>query len=183
MHINARSVGALLLGLVSFLLPSFALGAENPDVIQVDAYKKKNGTTVQSYKRTAPNDTRDDNFGAKGNTNPNTGKSGTKPRDGESTSLKRPAAAQDATVTPKSPSAQLSRQSSPSTRSLRQAQAVNEQPNRRTHAELVATVNRCNQLLDSYVHASFGHSPFNAERYEQIRHERDTAQGELNAGR
>lgn len=182
MHTNARSTRALLLCLTSFLLPLLAAaGAENSNVIQVDAYKKKDGTTVRAHKRTAPNNTRDDNFGTKGNTNTNTGKPGTKPREGEGPSFKRPSIAQDATALAKSN--QPTRQLSPSTRPTLQSQVGSEKPSQRSRAELVATIARCNQLLDSYLHASFGNSPFNAERYEQIRHERDTAQGELNAGR
>jgi hypothetical protein len=50
------------------------------------------------------------------------------------------------------------------------------------HTEFVTTVQRCEQQLAAYNNASFGERPFNAERYEQIRHERDVAQGELNAG-
>lgn len=46
-------------------------------------YVKKNGTYVQPHEKTAPNKTKNDNYSAKGNTNPYTGKKGTKPRDGE----------------------------------------------------------------------------------------------------
>ena len=44
----------------------------------VHGYTKKNGTHVQSYKRTTPNGTQKDNFSTKGNVNPYTGKKGTK---------------------------------------------------------------------------------------------------------
>lgn len=39
-------------------------------------YKKSSGTYVQSYQRTSPNTTRYDNYSAKGNYNPYTGKKG-----------------------------------------------------------------------------------------------------------
>jgi hypothetical protein len=48
-------------------------------------YVKKDGTYVQPHQKTAPNNTKNDNHSTKGNTNPYTGKKGTKPRDGEAT--------------------------------------------------------------------------------------------------
>ena len=47
----------------------------------VSGYTKSNGTYVQSYYRTTPNYTRNDNYSTVGNTNPYTGTAGTKPRD------------------------------------------------------------------------------------------------------
>lgn len=44
----------------------------------VHGYTKKNGTHVQSYKRTSPNHTQRDNWSSTGNVNPYTGKAGTK---------------------------------------------------------------------------------------------------------
>jgi hypothetical protein len=44
----------------------------------VKAYVRKNGTPVQTYKRTSPNSTQKDNFSTEGNVNPYTGKKGTK---------------------------------------------------------------------------------------------------------
>lgn len=44
----------------------------------VQGYSKKNGTYVQSYKRTAPNSTQRDNWSSRGNANPYTGKAGYK---------------------------------------------------------------------------------------------------------
>lgn len=41
-------------------------------------YTKKDGTHVDGYMKTAPNSTEKDNFSTKGNTNPYTGKEGTK---------------------------------------------------------------------------------------------------------
>lgn len=45
----------------------------------VKGYTRSDGTQVEGYKRTAPNSTRNDNYSTRGNTNPHTGKSGTKP--------------------------------------------------------------------------------------------------------
>lgn len=44
----------------------------------VKGYTKKSGTYVAPHKRTAPNKTKMDNYSTKGNTNPYTGKAGTK---------------------------------------------------------------------------------------------------------
>lgn len=44
----------------------------------VKGYTKKSGTYVAPHKRTASNKTRMDNYSTKGNTNPYTGKKGTK---------------------------------------------------------------------------------------------------------
>lgn len=47
----------------------------------VDGYIRSNGTYVQGYMKTSPNNTRNDNYSTIGNTNPYTGSNGTKPRD------------------------------------------------------------------------------------------------------
>jgi len=52
--------------------------AKNSSDKAVKGYTTKNGTHVQSYKRTAPPGTQKDNFSTKGNVNPYTGKKGTK---------------------------------------------------------------------------------------------------------
>ena len=44
----------------------------------VRGYTKKDGTHVDGYMKTAPNSTEKDNFSTRGNTNPYTGKEGTK---------------------------------------------------------------------------------------------------------
>jgi hypothetical protein len=44
---------------------------------------KKDGTVVKAHDRTAPNQTKNDNWSTKGNVNPETGKEGTKPGDGQ----------------------------------------------------------------------------------------------------
>jgi hypothetical protein len=45
----------------------------------VSGYTKSNGTYVQGYYRTTPNNTRNDNYSTVGNVNPYTGTYGTKP--------------------------------------------------------------------------------------------------------
>jgi hypothetical protein len=44
-------------------------------------YYKKDGTYVAPHYSTAPNETKNDNYSTRGNTNPYTGTTGTKPRD------------------------------------------------------------------------------------------------------
>jgi hypothetical protein len=50
---------------------------ESPSVQHVDGYERKNGTYVAPYDRTAPDQTKLNNWSTKGNVNPETGKSGT----------------------------------------------------------------------------------------------------------
>lgn len=64
---------ALFLVFTLFTLNSFAQ-------VSVRGYYKSNGTYVQPYQRTAPNNTVNDNYSTRGNTNPYTGEEGTKPR-------------------------------------------------------------------------------------------------------
>ncbi len=45
--------------------------------VRVKPYVKKDGTYVSGSTRSAPNNTKLDNYSAKGNVNPSTGKSGT----------------------------------------------------------------------------------------------------------
>jgi hypothetical protein len=45
---------------------------------RVKGHSRKSGTHVQAHHRTAPNKTKRDNYSTKGNTNPHTGKRGTK---------------------------------------------------------------------------------------------------------
>lgn len=47
----------------------------------VNPYTKKNGTYVEGYNRTTPNNTNIDNYSTQGNSNPYSGSIGTKPRD------------------------------------------------------------------------------------------------------
>jgi hypothetical protein len=46
--------------------------------VHVHSYTKRNGEHVQSHMRTAPDSTKVNNFSARGNVNPYTGKVGTK---------------------------------------------------------------------------------------------------------
>lgn len=50
----------------------------NPESVHVRGYTKKDGTYVAPHERSAPNDTKLDNWSHKGNINPNTGEIGTK---------------------------------------------------------------------------------------------------------
>jgi hypothetical protein len=50
----------------------------NPNVVQVDGYNRNNGTSVQPYYRTAPNNTISDNYSTYPNINPYTGKTGSR---------------------------------------------------------------------------------------------------------
>lgn len=54
-----------------------SMGVANADT-SVDGYYRKDGTYVPPYQRTEPNRTKDDNYSTTGNTNPYTGKRGTK---------------------------------------------------------------------------------------------------------
>lgn len=49
-----------------------------PDIVSVSGYFKGNGTYVQPHWRTHANETKLDNWSTKGNTNPFTGKPGTR---------------------------------------------------------------------------------------------------------
>lgn len=46
--------------------------------VKVREHHRKDGTDVPSYHRTAPDNTQKNNFSGRGNTNPYTGKTGTK---------------------------------------------------------------------------------------------------------
>jgi opacity protein-like surface antigen len=49
--------------------------------VRVKGYDRQDGTHVNSYMRTAPDSTRDNNFSTRGNTNPYTGEAGHKAPD------------------------------------------------------------------------------------------------------
>ena len=49
----------------------------NPNSNSVDGYTRRDGTYVQPYQRTNPNNTQLDNYGTRGNTNPYSGQTGT----------------------------------------------------------------------------------------------------------
>lgn len=67
-----------LLFLVAFLFTTAFSFAQ----VSVRGYYRSNGTYVQAHQRTYPNYTRNDNYSTVGNVNPYTGKAGTVPRDG-----------------------------------------------------------------------------------------------------
>src|SRR5690349_2202811 len=52
--------------------------SKSSGVVHVRGYTRKDGTYVPGYDRTAPNDTKLDNWSTEGNVNPETGKPGTK---------------------------------------------------------------------------------------------------------
>jgi hypothetical protein len=53
-------------------------GVSQSKIVHVKPYTTKNGKQVAGHDRTAPNSTQKDNWSAKGNSNPETGKAGTK---------------------------------------------------------------------------------------------------------
>lgn len=63
----------LIFLIVTFSSLSFARGG----TVNVRGYTKSNGTVVMAHHRTAPNNTRIDNWSTAGNVNPYTGKAGT----------------------------------------------------------------------------------------------------------
>lgn len=67
--------------LIAFLFFSVISFAQVP----VSSYYRSNGTYVWQHERTVPNYTRNDNYSTIGNVNPYTGKAGTHPRDGYTT--------------------------------------------------------------------------------------------------
>lgn len=56
-------------------------GHSGSSPVHVQGYTTKNGTVVNSYDRTAPNGTKNDNWSTRGNINPETGVAGAKPGD------------------------------------------------------------------------------------------------------
>ncbi len=66
----------ILLSLVCLALLSAVAFAQ--DKTKVKDYTKKDGTRVESHGRSKANGKKEDNWSTKGNTNPNTGKKGTK---------------------------------------------------------------------------------------------------------
>jgi len=65
--------------LFSFLFSASFVFAQTS--VWQNGYTKKNGTYVKGHYKTKSNGTNWDNYSTKGNTNPHTGKSGTKARD------------------------------------------------------------------------------------------------------
>lgn len=58
-------------------------GSRSSGSVSVRGHTTKRGAFVPAHTRTAPNKTKNDNWGTRGNVNPRTGKGGTQPRDGE----------------------------------------------------------------------------------------------------
>lgn len=67
------ATSAILLSASIVFLP---VGSEARKDTHVKGHIRKSTTPVHSYKRKAPNKTKLDNYGTKGNLNPNTGKVG-----------------------------------------------------------------------------------------------------------
>jgi hypothetical protein len=72
-----RSFVTLCLAISLLLVASFGLSAFAQT--RVRGYTRKDGTRVESHRRTAPNKTERDNWSSKPNVNLDTGKRGTKP--------------------------------------------------------------------------------------------------------
>lgn len=49
--------------------------------VHVHGYTKQDGTYVQPHERSAPDDSKSNNYSTKGNVNPHTGQTGTKDED------------------------------------------------------------------------------------------------------
>jgi hypothetical protein len=69
-----KSFATLCFALLLTLAATLGLSAQT----RVRTYTKKDGTVVQSHRRTTPNKTERDNWSSKPNTNPDTGRRGTK---------------------------------------------------------------------------------------------------------
>ncbi len=67
------------IGLFSLITNAQNYGTYNQ--VYVNPYQTSSGTYVSGHYRTAPNNTRNDNWSTVGNVNPYTGQHGTKPRD------------------------------------------------------------------------------------------------------
>jgi hypothetical protein len=71
-----KSLATLCFALLMTLAASLELSAFAQT--RVKGYTKKDGTVVEPHRRTTPNKTEKDNWSSKPNTNPDTGKKGTK---------------------------------------------------------------------------------------------------------
>lgn len=69
-------VSLICSAVITFSIPCFS--QVNPSHHTVKAYTKKDGTVVQKHEQTNSNKTKTDNYSHKGNTNPYTGKRGSK---------------------------------------------------------------------------------------------------------
>ena len=69
--------GALMLAATGAHAQYYGTGS-NPNSHPVQGYTRSNGTYVQPYVATNPNSTQRDNYGTRGNFNPNSGTGGTR---------------------------------------------------------------------------------------------------------
>ena len=72
---------------ISYNVPDVTYSVPSTNTTIVCGYTRDNGTFVQPYVRTMPNETNWDNFSTKGNSNPFTGSTGYKARDYSSDAL------------------------------------------------------------------------------------------------
>lgn len=70
-------INALLIPLILLLLSSMSLAQD----VWVEGYYRNDGTYVNGHYRSAPNDTKTDNWSTLGNVNPHTGEPGTRTYD------------------------------------------------------------------------------------------------------
>ncbi len=142
----------------ALLLPS-GIGAD----VTVKEYTKKDGTVVETHKRTAPNNTKNDNYSTKGNINPYTGKPGTKPGDGETPTAAKMVRANKEHLEAKDPAPAL-----------------------RSRSELKAEIAKDEKIIDRFVRQSSFKLPpeglVSTQQYEAAKKALDEAEGELKAG-
>lgn len=73
-----KMTAVTLLSLTALVLVFAPLSTEAKTVKVKSYYKPSTGKYIHSYHKTSPNKTKIDNFSTKGNTNPYTGKKGSK---------------------------------------------------------------------------------------------------------
>ena len=66
------------IAIITVVLMSALSGFAYGNDVYVNGYTRSDGTRVEGHYRSAPNSTKSDNWSTKGNTNPYTGKKGTK---------------------------------------------------------------------------------------------------------
>ena len=82
---NTMKKVIMMIGLISVI--GLNLNTAANALVLVDGYFKSNGTYVQPHYRSSPNSTKSDNWSTIGNTNPYTGKQGTRRNCGVGSSL------------------------------------------------------------------------------------------------
>ncbi len=86
-----RVLAALIASLFVFTASADEYGKSSQKEVDVKSYQTRDGHQVDAHRRTAPNDTKTDNWSTKGNVNPYTGQEGTKKADDSfSGSTRRP---------------------------------------------------------------------------------------------